>query len=55
MLILFRTLSALSANTEWGCSIRVAANPADKSPLKGCFLGGKLDQRVQNNCEDGLF
>lgn len=55
MLILFRALSALSENTEWGCSIRLAANPADKSPLKGCLLGGKLDQRVQNNRGDGLF
>lgn len=47
MLILFRTLSALSANAEWGCSIRLAATPADKGPLKGCFLGGKYNQKMQ--------
>lgn len=55
MLILFRTLSTLSANREWDCSIRLVANPVDKNPFKGCFLGEKLDQRVQNNHEDGLF
>lgn len=47
MLILLRTLSALSAKAEWGCSIRPSANPADKGPLKGCLLGGKHNQRMQ--------
>lgn len=47
MLILFGTLSALSTDAEWGCGMKAAANPADKSPLKGCFLGGKLDQSAE--------
>ncbi|KAJ7419135.1 hypothetical protein BTVI_26542 [Pitangus sulphuratus] len=50
---LARTLSALSAIVEWGCSIRLAANPADKSLLKGYFLGGKHNQVIESSYQEG--